>query len=80
MVGRVFNNEKFVDLSNFISFNILAPQKLSVTYLSHKFHISETYFSEYFKRNALERFQDYVLKSKLRIAESRAKFTDAPIQ
>lgn len=78
--GRTFHDEKFVDLLNFISFNILDPQKLSVKHLSDKFHISETYFSEYFKRNASERFQDYVLKSKLRIAQSRAKFTDTPIQ
>ncbi|MDM1071807.1 helix-turn-helix transcriptional regulator [Empedobacter brevis] len=78
--GRTFNDEKFVDVLNFISFNILDPEKLSVEYLSNKFHISETYFSEYFKRNASERFQDYVLKSKLRIAHSRAKFTDTPIQ
>ncbi|MDQ1096930.1 MULTISPECIES: AraC family transcriptional regulator [Chryseobacterium] len=78
--GRTFNDEKFVDLLNFISFNILDAEKLSVKYLSQKFHISETYFSEYFKRNASERFQDYVLKSKLRIAQSRAKFSDTPIQ
>ncbi|GAA0886514.1 AraC family transcriptional regulator [Sphingobacterium siyangense subsp. cladoniae] len=77
---RTFNDEKFVDLLNFISFNILAPEKLSVKFLANKFHLSETYFSEYFRRNASERFQDYVLKSKLRIAQSRAKFTDSPIQ
>lgn len=78
--GRTFNDEKFIDLLNFISFNILDPEKLSIKYLSHKFHISETYFSEYFRRNASERFQDYVIKSKLRIAQSRAKYTDSPIQ
>lgn len=77
---QTFNDEKFVDLLNFISFNILDQEKLSVKFLAHKFHISETYFSEYFKRNASERFQDYVLKSKLQIAQSRAKFTDNPIQ
>lgn len=54
--------------------------KLTVPYLSEKFHISETYFSEYFRRNASERFQDYVLKSRLRIAGSRARYTNAPIQ
>lgn len=77
---RNFHDEKFVDLLNFMSFNILDPEKLSVKFLSHKFHISENYFSEYFKRNASDRFQDYVLKSKLRIAQSRAKFTDNTIQ
>ena len=78
--GRTFNDEKFVDLLNLISCNILDPEELSVKYLSNKFHVSETYFSEYFRRNSSERFQDYVLKSKLRIAQSRAKYTDNPIQ
>lgn len=78
--GRTFNDDRFIDLLNFISFNILDTEKLSVKYLSDKFHIAESYFSAYFRRNASERFQDYVLKSKLRIAQSRAKFTDSPIQ
>ena len=73
-------DEKFTDLLNFISFNILDSEKLSINYLSLKFNISENYFSEYFKRNAHEKFQDFVLQSKLRIAGSRAKFTDAPFQ
>lgn len=77
---RKFTDEKFTELLNFISFNILESEKLSIKYLSQKFHISENYFSEYFKRNASEKFQDFVLASKLRIAESRAKFTDAPFQ
>ncbi|SHF64514.1 AraC family transcriptional regulator [Pedobacter caeni] len=78
--GRIFTDKKFVELLNFISFNILDTEKLSVSYLSRKFHISENYFSEYFKRNAAEKFQDFILNSKLRIAGSRAKFTDAPFQ
>lgn len=77
--GRTFVDSKFADLLNFISFNMLDPDKLSVSYLSEKFHIAETYFSEYFRRNASERFQDYVIKSKLRIAESRALYTELPL-
>lgn len=77
---QTFKEEKFIDLLNYISFNILDQEKLSVNNLSQKFHISKTYFSEYFKRNASKRFQDYILESKLRIAESRAKLTDSPIQ
>ena len=54
--------------------------KLSVSYLSEKFHLSETYFSEYFRRNASENFQDYVMKSRLKIAEARARYSDTPFQ
>lgn len=78
--GRTFTDTKFADLLNFISFNIMDPDKLSVSYLSEKFNVAETYFSEYFSRNASERFQDYVIKSRLRIAESRAQYTDLPLQ
>ncbi|MBB6499296.1 AraC family transcriptional regulator [Pedobacter cryoconitis] len=73
--GRKFTDNKFADLLSFISFNILDQTKITTAYLSDKFNISETYFSEYFKRNAAEGFQEYVLKSKLKIAESRAIYT-----
>lgn len=78
--GRTFSDLKFTDLVNFISFNILEPERLSVKYLASRFHISEKYFSEYFKRNSSQKFQDFVMQSKLRIAGSRAKFTDSPFQ
>lgn len=77
--GRTFTDSKFADLLNFISFNIMDPEKISAAYLSDKFNVAESYFSEYFQRNALERFQDFVLKSRLRIAESRAIYTTTPI-
>lgn len=77
---HTFMDSKFADLLNFISFNILETDKLSVPYLSERFNIAETYFSEYFRRNASERFQDYVIKSRLRIAESRARYTELPFQ
>jgi AraC-like DNA-binding protein len=78
--GRTFADSKFVDILNFISFNIIDTDKLSVPYLSKKFHIAETYFSEYFRRNAAERFQDYIVKSRLKIADSKARYTDMPFQ
>lgn len=75
-----FTDKKIAEILNFIDFNILEPEKLTVSYLSQKFNISENYFSEYFKRNTSEKFQDYLIYSKLRIAGSRAKFTDASFQ
>lgn len=78
--GRTISDSKFADLLNFISFHIINKEMITVEYLSERFGISETYFSEYFKRNAGERFQDYVLKSRLRIAESRVIYTATPIK
>lgn len=77
--GRTFKDSRFVELINFISFNILDPEKVSPAYLAAQFNIAESYFSEYFQRNAGERFQDFVLKARLQIAESRAIYTSAPI-
>jgi AraC-like DNA-binding protein len=78
--GRMISDSKFADLLNFISFHIINKEMITVEYLSERFHISATYFSEYFSRNAGERFQDYVLKSRLRIAESRVIYTTTPIK
>nr|WP_295871336.1 AraC family transcriptional regulator [uncultured Chitinophaga sp.] len=78
--GHRFTDSRFADLINFISFNIMDVEKLSVPSLAQRFHIAETYFSEYFRRNANERFQDYVMKLRLRIAESRALYTDVALQ
>ncbi|QNK64600.1 helix-turn-helix domain-containing protein [Pedobacter sp. PAMC26386] len=80
IAGRIFTDNKFADLLNFISFNMLNSDKIAVPYLSNKFNISETYFSEYFTRNAAEGFKDYILRSKLKIAESRAKYTNTSMK
>lgn len=78
---KIFNNmdvkeKRFVELINYINYRIMEPEKITVGHLSHQFHISQNYFSQYFKRNAGETFQDFVIRSKLRVAASRAKFTD----
>lgn len=73
-------DSKFTDLLNFIIFNILDADKLTVPCLFQKFNISQTYFSEYFRRNAWEWFQDYIVSSRLKIAGSRVRYTDIPFQ
>ena len=62
---------------HFIHYNLLDQQKVSVEGIASRFHISESYFSEYFKRNAKESFRDYVLRSKLKIAEARATLSNS---
>lgn len=74
--NREFQDKKFADLLLYIQYNLLDREKINPGYLSGRFHISETYFSEYFKRNAKESFQEYILKSKLKIAETRVLYTD----
>ncbi|KIO77350.1 hypothetical protein TH53_09885 [Pedobacter lusitanus] len=78
--GKVIADSKFADLLYFINFHMINKDMISIEYLSANFGISATYFSEYFRRNAGESFQDYVLKSKLRIAESRVVYTTSSIK
>lgn len=73
--GQSFSEKRFVNMLHFIHYNLLDQKKVSVEGIASRFHISETYFSEYFKRNAQESFRDYVLRSKLKIAEARASLT-----
>lgn len=69
-------DSRFGELLNYIQFHLLDDGKITIKYLSNKFNIAPTYFSEYFKRNANVSFQDYVLKSKLKIAEAKALYSD----
>ena len=73
--GQSFPEKRFVSMLHFIHYNLLDQEKVSVEGVASRFHISESYFSEYFKRNAKENFRDYVLRSKLKIAEARAALT-----
>jgi len=70
-------DSKFAGMLLHIQFNLLDEDKITPRYLCTKFHIAETYFSEYFKKNAGEKFQDFILLSKLRLAEVRARYTDS---
>lgn len=73
--GHSYEDKRFVKMLHFIHFNLLDPEKVSVTGIADRFNISEHYFSEYFKRNANEPFRDYLLRAKLKIAEARASLT-----
>lgn len=73
--GQSFSDQRFVKMLHFIHFNLLDQKKVSMEGIASRFGIAETYFSEYFKRNAGEPFRDYILRAKLKIAEARAALT-----
>jgi AraC-like DNA-binding protein len=70
-------DSKFAGMLLHIQFNLLDEDKIAPSYLCAKFHIAETYFSEYFKKNAGEKFQNFILLSRLRLAETRVLYTDS---
>lgn len=70
------DNKRFAEVLLHIQYHLLDEDKISLSYLSQRFNISATYFSEYFKRNAGETWQEFVLRSKLKLAEAKALYTD----
>lgn len=68
-------DRKINQIIRHIQHNLSDEQIISVKHLASTFHIAESYFSEYFKRSSGETFQDFVIKSKLKIAEARAIYT-----
>ncbi|PWJ43043.1 AraC family transcriptional regulator [Sediminitomix flava] len=73
-------DSRFGEILRFINTNILDYEKLRIPYLADKFGISKTYFSEYFKKQAGLSLADYILKSKLRIVETKVLHTDLSLK
>lgn len=73
-------DKRFGEILRFINTHITQNEKLRVPILSEKFHISPTYFSEYFKKQAGVSLSDYVLQSKLRIVETKILHTDLSLK
>lgn len=63
-------------LLEYIQTHIYEPEKLSVTVMSEKFGISETYLGRYFKKQANETLQDYISKYRIKLAENRLLYSD----
>ena len=66
-------------LLDYIQTHIYEPEKLSVTVMSEKFRISETYLGRYFKKQANETLQDYISKYRIKLVENRLLYSDLRI-
>lgn len=73
-------DSRFGEILRYINTNITDIDKLRVPLLAAKFNISKTYFSEYFKKQAGTSLADYILKSKLRIVETKILHTDLSLK
>ena len=70
------SDSKAHTLLEYIQTNIYEPEKLSVTIMSEKFGISETYLGRYFKKQANETLQDYISKYRIKLVENRLLYSD----
>ncbi|BDD12618.1 transcription regulator (plasmid) [Fulvitalea axinellae] len=73
-------DHRFGEIIRYIQNNIYDKHKISVDHLADHFHISPTYFSEYFRKHSPHTFQEYVMKSKLKLAESYIRHSEYTIK
>ncbi|WP_264537429.1 AraC family transcriptional regulator [Flavobacterium sp. N1736] len=67
------------NILEYIQTHIYEPEKLSITIMSEKFGISETYLGRYFKKQANETLQDYISKYRIKLVENRLLYSDLRI-
>eukprot|EP01133_Synstelium_polycarpum_P010514 gene10514-12237_t len=70
------NEEKAVNILEYIQTNIYYPEKLKAEHLSQNFGISNSYLGRYFKRHTNETMQQYIANYKTRLIEHRLQFSD----
>ncbi|MCI4671446.1 MAG: AraC family transcriptional regulator [Bacteroidia bacterium] len=73
-------DNRFGEILRYINTNLTENNKLKLPHLAEKFHISPSYFSSYFKKQAGTSISDYVLNSKLKIVETKILHTDLSIK
>ncbi|WP_044206799.1 AraC family transcriptional regulator [Flammeovirga sp. OC4] len=73
-------DSRFGEILRYINTNLLDNEKLRLNHLSEQFGISKSYFSEYFKKQAGVSLGDYILKSKLKIVETKVLHTDLSLK
>lgn len=65
-----------LDIVNYIHQNIYSPELLKAGALAARFNISANYISEYFKKQTGEGLQQYVTHYKLKLVETRLRYSD----
>lgn len=73
-------DNRFGEILRYINTHIFNSEKLRIPILSEKFGISKSYFSEYFKKQAGISLADYIIKSKLKIVETKILHTDLSLK
>ncbi|GAA0715533.1 AraC family transcriptional regulator [Aquimarina litoralis] len=73
------NDSKIQNIINYIHYHIHDSEKLSKKALSDNFFISENYISQYFKSQMGIGLKKYILNYKLKLAETRLKYTNLTV-
>ncbi|WP_316633397.1 AraC family transcriptional regulator [uncultured Flavobacterium sp.] len=73
------NAEPSLDLLNYVHHNIYQPEELKAAKMALKFNVSPTYISEYFKTKTGQSIQQYTIAYKIKLIETRLRFTNMQI-
>lgn len=68
-----------LDLLNYVHQNIYQPEHLKTSNMAAVFNISPTYISEYFKTKTGQSIQKYTITYKIKLIETRLKYTNMQI-
>ncbi|RAJ00429.1 AraC-like protein [Chitinophaga skermanii] len=68
--------EQALPLLNYIHEHIYEPGKLRAETLAEHFHVSVNYVSEYFKKHSGESLQQYITQYKIKLIETRLRYTN----
>jgi AraC-like DNA-binding protein len=76
---KEYSDDRIVAIIDYIQEHIFVPEKLNTPIIARKFDMSLNYFGKYFKHQCGETFQHFVSQYKLRLIETRLRFSDARI-
>lgn len=70
-------SSKIQQIINYIHSNIYNPELLTTKRLAEEFYMADNYISEYFKKHTDISLKKYIINYKLKLVETRLKYTDA---
>ncbi|CAM3605475.1 AraC family transcriptional regulator [Zobellia roscoffensis] len=76
MTTKLVESSKIQQIINYLHANIYNPELLTTKNLAEEFHMADNYISEYFKKHTDVSLKKYILNYKLKLVETRLKYTD----
>ena len=73
---KEIKSSKIQQIINYIHSNIYNSDLLSTKSLAEEFHMADNYISEYFKKHTDVSLKKYIINYKLKLVETRLKYTD----
>ena len=67
------------ELVTYIRNNIVVPAKLTIPHLASRFNYSSTYISHYFKQHTGESLKAFIIRTRLKLVETRLLYSSAPL-